>query len=172
MLIETVALFFANLPIRSRYLDRRRWHLLRMAGVNAKPCDIMAPVNLAPFGHLKWIHIGANTFINSGLRIGASIDAPVEIGENCAIGPNVSFEATGHDLVWRTETGWGMKVGKISVGDRCWIGAGSIILANVTIGNGVVVAAGSVVTRDVEPYCVVAGVPAKLVKRLAPPPEL
>ena len=48
--------------------------------------------------------------------------------------------------------------------DDCWIGAGSTILDGVTVGQGSVIAAGSVVTRDVEAYSVVAGVPARLIR--------
>jgi len=60
----------------------------------------------------------------------------------------------------------GDKEGKILIQDDAWIGAGAIILPNVTIGRGVVVGAGAVVTKDVPPYTVVAGVPAKEIKKL------
>ncbi len=51
------------------------------------------------------------------------------------------------------------------IGIDCWIGAGSIIMAGVNIGDGAIVAAGSVVTKDVEPYTICGGVPAKMIKR-------
>jgi len=60
----------------------------------------------------------------------------------------------------------GDKEGKIIIQDDAWIGAGAIILPNVTIGKGAVVGAGAVVTKDVPPYTVVAGVPAKEIKKL------
>ena len=62
----------------------------------------------------------------------------------------------------------GDKEGKIIIQDAAWIGAGAIILPNVTIGKGAVVDAGAVVTKDVQlpPYTVVAGVPAKEIKKL------
>jgi acetyltransferase-like isoleucine patch superfamily enzyme len=50
---------------------------------------------------------------------------------------------------------------KVVIGDDVWIGYGSIILCGVTIGNGSIIAAGSIVTKDVEPYCIYAGIPAK-----------
>lgn len=53
----------------------------------------------------------------------------------------------------------------VSIGSDVWIGASSTILAGVTIGDGAVIAAGSVVTKDVEPYSIVAGVPARQIKR-------
>jgi maltose O-acetyltransferase len=55
--------------------------------------------------------------------------------------------------------------GRVSIGDNVWIGGRSIILQGVKIGEGAVVAAGSVVTRDVDAYEVVAGVPAKPIKK-------
>lgn len=60
---------------------------------------------------------------------------------------------------WKNGTDWGGK-------DDAWIGAGSIILPGVTIGEGAVVGAGAVVTKDVPPYTVVVGVPARPIKRI------
>jgi acetyltransferase-like isoleucine patch superfamily enzyme len=59
-----------------------------------------------------------------------------------------------------------MNVGQVKIGNRCWIGAKAVILKNVEIGDGCVVAAGSVVTRPVAPGLVVAGVPARVIKSL------
>ena len=58
--------------------------------------------------------------------------------------------------------------GKIIIKHDAWVGAGSIILPNVTIGEYAIVAAGAVVTKDVPPYTVVAGVPAKVIKQIEP----
>lgn len=60
---------------------------------------------------------------------------------------------------------------KVTIGDDVWIGYGSIILSGVNIGNGSIIAAGSVVTKDVEPYCIYAGVPAKKVSDRFDSPE-
>lgn len=57
-------------------------------------------------------------------------------------------------------------VGKITIRKDAWIGAGAIILPNIVIGEGAVVGAGAVVTKDVSPYTIVAGVPAKIIKRM------
>lgn len=57
---------------------------------------------------------------------------------------------------------------RVSIGNDCWIGHKAIILPGITIGNGAVVAAGAVVTKDVAPYTVVAGVPAKPVSKRFP----
>ena len=57
----------------------------------------------------------------------------------------------------------------ITIGSDSWIGGAAVILPGVTIGEHCVVGAGAVVTRDVPPYCVVAGNPARVVRRLSPP---
>jgi maltose O-acetyltransferase len=54
----------------------------------------------------------------------------------------------------------------VTIADRVWIGGGALILPGVTIGEGAVIAAGAVVNRDVAPYTLVAGQPAKLIKTL------
>ena len=59
----------------------------------------------------------------------------------------------------------GKEVAPVVIGDDVWIGSRVIILPGVKIGNGSVIGAGAVVTKDVEPYSVVGGVPAKLIRR-------
>ena len=56
--------------------------------------------------------------------------------------------------------------GQVIIMNDCWIGNGVIMLGGITIGNGAVVAAGAVVTKDVPPYAIVAGNPAKVIRRL------
>ena len=66
----------------------------------------------------------------------------------------------------------GPELGKpITVGEDCWFGGNCIVLPGVTIGNGVTIGAGSVVTKDVPDYVVVAGNPAKIIKKLDRPDE-
>ena len=57
---------------------------------------------------------------------------------------------------------------RVNIGNDVWIGHGAIILPGLTVGNGAVVAAGSVVTKDVEPYSIVAGNPAKEIRKRFP----
>jgi acetyltransferase-like isoleucine patch superfamily enzyme len=68
------------------------------------------------------------------------------------------------DEVDKTIKEQGVKKEFITIEDDCWIAANSVILAGVTIGKGSVVAAGSIVTKDIPPYSVVAGVPARVIK--------
>lgn len=104
-----------------------------------------AAVRIMDSGFLK---IGDGCFFNSNFCIttwGQTI-----IGNNVLVGPNVSFFDHNHD--YRTEEGVAgqkMKFGKINVGNNVWIGTGCIILAGANIGDGAVIAAGSIVNGEV-----------------------
>ncbi len=99
----------------------------------------------------------------------------VQIGNYCQIGADVAFHASNHPITYMTTYinsnlfGGSLKNQKvnhsITIGHDVWIGHGVIIVGEVTIGNGVIIAAGSVVTKDVPPYSIVAGVPAKEIKK-------
>lgn len=83
------------------------------------------------------------------------------------ISPRVSIYAENH-VVERADISLkdqGIIREFVKIEDDCWIAANSVILAGVTIGRGTVIAAGSVVTKDVPPYSIVAGVPAKVIKK-------
>lgn len=85
----------------------------------------------------------------------------IAIGNHVAVAPEVCFLAAGHD---HKQLNLPDTAASIVVGDYAWIGARSIILQSVTIGEGAVVAAGSVVTKDVPAYTVVGGCPARVIK--------
>ena len=111
------------------------------------------------------VRIGSRTTINRGCLFLASHhfrNVEISIGNHVAVAPEVCFLAAGHDY---TQLGLPDTAASIVVGNDVWIGARSIILQGVTIGQGAIVAAGSVVTKDVPPYTVVAGVPAAAIKR-------
>lgn len=88
----------------------------------------------------------------------------VKIGNNCVIAPGVSFLThDGSASLFRKEIPDLNVFGKIEIKDNCFIGARAILLYNVTIGPNAIVGAGAVVTKDVPPNTVVAGMPAKVV---------
>lgn len=112
------------------------------------------------------LRIGSDTWLSPGVIFHTHLDASIVIGANCDIGPSVEF-ITGSHLIGAASRRAGYGTAKpIVVNDGCWIGAGSLILGGVTIGSGVVVAAGSVVIRDVPANVLVAGVPAVVKKEL------
>lgn len=103
------------------------------------------------------IVIGDRTYINRRTEIMSK--QSVTIGTGCAISWDVVISDTDyHEIAGTSSTK------PIVIGDEVWIGCKSTILKGVTIGNGAVVAAGSVVTKDVAPHTLVAGIPAKAIK--------
>lgn len=109
------------------------------------------------------VHIGENVVINNGTIISARVG--VSIGDGTGIGYHVLImDSDGHPLVPGEPT----QEGPITIGKHVWIASKASILQGVTIGDYAVVATGAVVTKDVPPYAIVAGVPAKVVKMLDP----
>ncbi|MCM1070731.1 MAG: sugar O-acetyltransferase [Alistipes timonensis] len=110
------------------------------------------------------IHIGEDFFANFNLTI--LDEAEVRVGDHAFIGPNVSIFTACHPLD-ATERNKGVQWAEaVTIGDNVWIGGGATILPGVTIGDNVVVGAGSVVTKDIPSNVVVAGNPARVIKRL------
>lgn len=110
------------------------------------------------------IHIGENFFANFNLTI--LDEAEVRMGDNVFIGPNVSIYTACHPLEAEARNKWIEWAEPVIIGDSVWIGGGVTIMPGVTIGSRVVIGAGAVVTKDVPSDCVVAGNPARIIKRL------
>jgi acetyltransferase-like isoleucine patch superfamily enzyme len=110
-----------------------------------------------PDGHLE---IGNNVFINYGASLVAS--KHVLIGDGCLIGTHVMVMDCDFHRIEDKE--WDTSGEPIILGQKVWLGNRSIVLKGVTIGHDAVVAAGAVVTRDVAPRTLVAGVPARVIR--------
>ena len=108
--------------------------------------------------------IGERCYINSGVTLLDS--GQIEIGNDVLIGPNVQIYSVGHPLNCNLRTQGENIFAKVSVGSFVWIGGGSIICPGVTIGEKSVVAAGSVVTKDVPSGTLVGGNPARVIKEI------
>jgi acetyltransferase-like isoleucine patch superfamily enzyme len=116
------------------------------------------------------ISIGDDTYIGPGAYISA-VNTTVVIGRKVMLSPYVAIIAGDHntavvgrfmrDVYEKRET----DDVPVTVSDDVWLGTRAVILKGVTIGRGAVVAAGAIVTRDVPPYAIVAGVPARVVRR-------
>ncbi len=129
------------------------------------------------------VYIGKNCYLEGKINIGKRTNlvrdieliGNIKIGKYCAIARNVVFQGRDHpmyraaiqlrfyDEIIENEKFW-IRKGPILVSNDVWIGTRAIILSGVKIGNGAVIAAGAVVTKNVKPYEVVGGVPAKHLK--------
>lgn len=92
--------------------------------------------------------------------------APVTFGDFCMVGPGTLISTTGHPLEAQGRRDRLAISEPITFGDDVWIGGNCTVLPGITVGSNVVIAAGAVVNRDVPDNCIVAGVPAKVIKHL------
>ncbi len=110
------------------------------------------------------ISVGENFYMNHN---GVILDgAKVEFGDNVFIGPNCGFYTAGHpiDYIQRNK---GLEYAKpIKVGNNVWFGGNVVVLPGVTIGDNVVIGAGSVVTKDIPPNVIAHGSPCRVVKEI------
>lgn len=132
--------------LKKSYLDVQFWSIPK----------IYYPRNLS---------IGYNVSINDNFWVNAA--GGVEIGNNVLIGPSVIIHSANHNFsrIDIPINKQGHTKEKVIIKDNVWIGARVTILPGVTIGKSAILAAGSVITKDVEPYTIVGGVPAKIIKR-------
>jgi galactoside O-acetyltransferase len=110
--------------------------------------------------------IGKDFILGTNSRLDA-VRGDIKIGDYCMIAPNCVLRPDNHNFE-RTDVPimmQGYNIGEINMADDVWIGANSVILKDVTIGQGSIIAAGSVVTNNVKPWSIAAGNPAKIVKK-------
>lgn len=123
------------------------------------------------FFEMTNVTIGEGTVLNAGLTIYDEYEPRVTFGKRVAVAANVTIVASSnpnnselqHLESVRERL---IRLDRVVVGDDAWLGSGVTILPGVVIGEGAIVGAGAVVTQDVEPYSLVAGVPARLLRRL------
>ncbi len=134
-----------------------------MSELTGKPVDesfSMFPPFYTDCG--KNITIGKRVFINAGCKF--QDQGGITIADGSLIGHNVVLATLNHDLT--PENRGTMHPAPIVIGKNVWIGSNATVLARVTIGDGAVVAAGAVVTKDVPANTIVGGVPAKFIKKV------
>lgn len=121
-------------------------------------CDISEKVILR---NPQNIFVGKGSYINGGF-IYAGEHSRIVIGEKCLISYNVHIRTESHNCIPIKEQGEFEK--DIIIGDNVWLGFGVQILPGITIGDGAIIGAGSVVTKNIPAYQIWAGVPAKFIK--------
>ncbi|NQU32399.1 MAG: acyltransferase [Bacteroidetes bacterium] len=117
------------------------------------------------FGNIN-VKIGAGTFLGHETLITGG-QASIAIGENCDISDRVNIICGTHEIDSEGVRSAGKGLGKnITIGNGVWIGFGSIILPGITIGDKSIVAAGTVVHKNVHPRTIVGGNPMKIIRKL------
>ena len=145
--------------------DEFRKRLGELIGQEIDPSTTIFPPFHTNLG--RQTRIGKNTFINHAC---SCVDmGGVTIGDNVLIGPRVNLASENHPV---DPAQRGFLIGQpVIIEDDVWIGAAATILPGVTVGKNSVVAAGSVVTKNVPPNTIVAGVPAKVIKTIERPED-
>lgn len=153
---------FARWPLEGNVLEALQQGRLELGeGVLFEPgVWITAPADAR-------VRIGEGTFLNRGVMVAAH--ELVEIGAHCMLAngcfvsdANHRFDDPEKPITWQ---GFESK-GPTRIGDNCWLGIGVVVTSGVTIGERSVIGANSVVTRDIEPYSIAAGSPAKVLRKI------
>ena len=148
---------------RPSQAEKRQALLREMFAELGENCYIEPPLQ-ANWGG-KFVHFGSNVYANFHLTL--VDDTDIYVGDNVMIGPNVTISAGTHPVhpeLRRKQAQYNLS---ITIGSNVWIGANSVILPGVRIGDNTVIGAGSVVTRDIPPGCLAAGNPCRVIRRIS-----
>lgn len=147
--------------LKPSQVKERRDFLAGIFGKIGEKCNILPPFKCDYGFHIE---VGENFFANYNFIV---LDGNyVRIGDNVWIAPNVGIYAAGHPLDVEDRIAGEEYAFPVTIEDNVWIGGGVSIIGGVTIGRNSVVAAGSVVIRDVPPDTLVAGNPARVVRKI------
>ena len=141
------------LLLKELYARNAQKNKLIKAGADIHDCAEVGLIKAD--GNKRNLKIGANSFLG---RIELALHDCIEIGENVCINDGVILLTASHDV---TDVDWKQKKAPIIIEDFAWICTNAIILPGIRIGRGAVVGAGAIVSKDVQPYDIVAGNPAK-----------
>ena len=137
--------------------------MLRLSGVKCDPtARIVASAKIIYLN----VTIGHDTFIGHQVLISGSDKHNIYIGKNVDIAPRVCILSGSHviDMIGSHSAGEGSG-GDVIIEDGVWVGANSTILPGVTIGEKAIIGAGSLVNKDIPPYCIAVGNPCKPIKK-------
>ena len=139
----------------------RREALLREMFAEIGPgCYIEPPLHANWAG--KFVHLGRSVYVNFNLTL--VDDTAIYIGDYTMIGPNVTIATGTHPILPALRENFYQFNMPVRIGRNCWLGAGAIILPGVTIGDNVVVGAGSIVTHDLPDNVVAVGNPCRVLR--------
>jgi acetyltransferase-like isoleucine patch superfamily enzyme len=149
-----------RIPFAEGDAIRQTWS--ELTGTAVDPSFMLIPPVYSDHG--LSIRVGRNVFINQGCTLNDI--GGIEIGDDVLIGPRVSLISSGHPLD-PSQRRRQIVAAPIVIERNVWLAAGAMVLQGVSVGEDSVVAAGAVVTRDVPPGTLVAGVPAQVVRTIS-----
>lgn len=155
---ELYYLFNQTMPLKEAQKERL---LAELLGYYPEGLSIMQPF-YCDYG--RNIHLGEHVFINLGCYF--MDGAPITLGDHCFVGPYTGFYTAAHPNGPKARNQGLEQARPITVGDNCWFGANVSVMPGVTIGDNVVVAAGSVVTHDLPDNVIAGGVPCQVIRPL------
>lgn len=143
-------------------MEKRQEMMKEMFAEVGENCYIEPPLH-ANFGGAH-IHLGNNVYANFNLT--CVDDTHIYIGDYTMFGPNVTVATAGHPLLPSLrERGYQYNM-PVHIGRNCWIGAGAIILPGITVGDNVVIGAGSIVTKDLPSNVLAVGNPCRILREI------
>lgn len=148
---------------RPTELEKRVAMLQEMFAEIGEGCYIEPPLH-TNFGG-RHVHFGSHIYANFNLTL--VDDTHIYVGDHTMFGPNVTVATAGHPILPELREQAYQYNAPVHIGKNCWIGAGTVIVPGVTIGDCVVIGAGSVVTRDIPDRVVAVGNPCRVMRPLS-----
>ena len=142
--------------------QKRTQMLKEMFAEIGENCYIEPPLHANFGGH--HVHFGKGVYANFNLTL--VDDTHIYVGDHTMFGPNVTVATAGHPILPELRQQGYQYNAPIHIGKNCWIGAGVVILPGVTIGDNVVIGAGSIVTKDLPDNVVAVGNPCKILREV------
>lgn len=161
MLLENEERCFELNSLSPLRVEERKAIIRNIFGSIGEPFTLHSPFH-CDFG--KHIHIGRNFTGNFNLTI--LDEGVVTIGDNVFIGPNCGIYTINHALLSEQRNVGVMRAKPVTIGDNVWLGANVTVLPGVTVGEGCVIGAGSVVTGDLPPFSLCVGNPCRVIRRI------
>ena len=157
--LEKLYDFNATRPLEQ---EKRKMLLKDMFAEIGEDCYIEPPLRSNWGGH--HVHFGNHVYANFGLTL--VDDTHIYVGDNTMFGPNVVVATAGHPILPALREKGYQYNASVHIGKNCWLGAGVIIVPGITIGDNVVVGAGSVVTKDLPDDVVAVGNPCRVLRKI------
>lgn len=157
--LERLYDFNATRPLEG---EKRAALLKEMFAEIGEDCYIEPPLRTNWGG--RHVHFGNKIYANFNLTL--VDDTHIYVGDHTMFGPNVTVATAGHPILPSLREKGYQYNAPVRIGKNCWIGAGAVILPGVTIGDDVVIGAGSIVTKDIPDHVVAVGNPCRILREI------